>query len=61
MGMRGSVGRKTWGSEGKVLWLLVALDVVIQRLNGQPEVCVDADLWTRFAEIIFSPVRRHHQ
>jgi len=22
---------------------------------------VDADLWTRFAEVILSPVRRHHQ
>ena len=31
------------------------------RLTGQPEVWVDADLWTRFAELILSPVRRHHQ
>ena len=32
-----------------------------ERLTGQPEVIVDADLWTRFAEVILSPVRRHHQ
>jgi hypothetical protein len=30
------------------------------RLTGQPEVRVDADLWTLFAEQILSPVRRHH-
>jgi hypothetical protein len=35
--------------------------VDFERLTGQPEVYVDADLWTRFAEIILSPVRRHHQ
>jgi hypothetical protein len=35
--------------------------VNFQRLTGQPEVYVDADLWTRFAEVILSPVRRHHQ
>jgi SnoaL-like protein len=35
--------------------------VNFERLTGQPEVYVDADLWTRFAEIILSPVRRHHQ
>jgi hypothetical protein len=31
------------------------------RLTGQPEVWVDADLWTRFAKLFLSPVRRHHQ
>jgi hypothetical protein len=31
-----------------------------RRLTGQPEVRVDADLWTLFAEQILSPVRRHH-
>lgn len=35
--------------------------VNFERLTGHPEVYVDADLWTRFAEIILSPVRRHHQ
>lgn len=35
--------------------------VNFERLTGQPEVWVDADLWTRFAEVILTPVRRHHQ
>ena len=35
--------------------------VNFERLTGQPEVYVDADLWTRFAEVILSPVRRNHQ
>lgn len=35
--------------------------VNFERLTGFPEVNVDADLWTRFAEVILSPVRRHHQ
>lgn len=35
--------------------------VNFERLTGQPEVFVDADLWTRFAEVILSPVRRLHQ
>ena len=35
--------------------------VNFERLTGRPEVYVDADLWTRFAEVILSPVRRHHQ
>jgi SnoaL-like domain len=35
--------------------------VNFERLTGQPEVHVDADLWTRFAQVILSPVRRHHQ
>jgi SnoaL-like protein len=35
--------------------------VNFERLTGQPEVQVDADLWTRFAQVILSPVRRHHQ
>jgi len=35
--------------------------VNFERLTGQPEVYVDADLWARFAEVILSPVRRHHQ
>lgn len=35
--------------------------VNFERLTGYPEVYVDADLWTRFAELILSPVRRHHQ
>jgi len=35
--------------------------VNFERLTGFPEVHVDADLWTRFAEAILSPVRRHHQ
>jgi len=35
--------------------------VDFERLTGQPEVRVDADLWTRFADLILSPVRRHHQ
>ena len=35
--------------------------VNFERLTGHPEVHVDADLWTRFAEVILTPVRRHHQ
>ena len=35
--------------------------VNFERLTGQPEVHVDAGLWTRFAEVILTPVRRHHQ
>ena len=35
--------------------------VNFERLTGQPEVHVDAQLWTRFAQVILSPVRRHHQ
>lgn len=35
--------------------------VNFERMTGQPEVWVDADLWTRFADIILTPVRRHHQ
>jgi SnoaL-like domain len=35
--------------------------VDFERLTGNPEVHVDADLWTRFAELILSPVRRLHQ
>lgn len=31
-----------------------------ERLTGVPKVRVDADDWTRFAELILSPVRRHH-
>src|ERR1700730_5288003 len=37
------------------------LQVNFERLTGFPEVHVDADLWTRFAEVILSPVRRHPQ
>lgn len=36
------------------------LRVDFERLTGFPEVLVDADEWTRFAELILSPVRRHH-
>jgi hypothetical protein len=35
--------------------------VNFERLTGQPEVYVDADLWTHFAKVILSPVRRLHQ
>ncbi len=35
--------------------------VNFERLTGQPEVFVDADLWTHFAKVILSPVRRLHQ
>lgn len=35
--------------------------VNFERLTGQAEVHVDADLWTQFAKVILSPVRRHHQ
>ena len=35
--------------------------VDFERLTGRPEVYVDADLWTHFAELILSPVRRLHQ
>lgn len=36
------------------------VNIDFKRLTGQDEVRVDADLWTRFAEQILSPVRRHH-
>lgn len=36
------------------------VNIDFQRLTGVPEVRVDADLWTVFAEQILSPVRRHH-
>lgn len=36
------------------------LIVDFQRLTGQPRVKVDPDHFTRFAERILSPVRRHH-
>ena len=31
-----------------------------ERLTGFPEVRVSADLWTKFAKAIQTPVRRHH-
>ncbi len=34
--------------------------VDFERLTGQPRILVDADDWTRFADLILSPVRRHH-
>jgi len=34
--------------------------VDFERMTGHPPVLVDADDWTRFAELILSPVRRHH-
>lgn len=36
------------------------VNIDFQRLTGCPEVRVDADLWTLFAEQILTPVRRHH-
>ncbi|WP_156680760.1 nuclear transport factor 2 family protein [Sphingomonas profundi] len=37
---------------------LVLID--FKRLTSFEEIQVDADDWTRFAELILSPVRRHH-
>src|SRR3546814_12171161 len=34
--------------------------VDFERLTGSPRVLVDADEWTRFADLILTPVRRHH-
>lgn len=34
--------------------------VDFERLTSQPKTLVDADDWTYFAELILSPVRRHH-
>lgn len=34
--------------------------VDFERLTGQPKILVDADDWTRFADLILSPCRRHH-
>jgi len=31
-----------------------------ERLTGVPTICADADEWTHFADLILSPVRRHH-
>lgn len=36
------------------------INIDFKRLTGSDEVRVNADLWTRFAEQILSPVRRHH-
>lgn len=36
------------------------VSIDFKRLTGQPEVSVDADLWTLFAKQILTPVRRHH-
>jgi len=35
--------------------------VDFERLTGFPEIEVDADVWTRFADLALAPVRRHHQ
>src|SRR3546814_16527051 len=34
--------------------------VDFERLTGSPRVLVDADEWTRFADLILTPVSRHH-
>lgn len=34
--------------------------VDFERLTGSPRILVDADDWTRFADLILTPVRRHH-
>lgn len=34
--------------------------VDFKRLTGSDEILVSADDWTRFADLILSPVRRHH-
>lgn len=34
--------------------------VDFKRLTGSDEIQVSADAWTEFAELILSPVRRHH-
>jgi len=34
--------------------------VNFERLTGQPEIKVDPDKFTKFAELILSPCRRHH-
>jgi hypothetical protein len=36
------------------------VNIDFKRLTGMDEVRVDAELWTRFAQQILSPVRRHH-
>jgi hypothetical protein len=36
------------------------VNIDFKRLTGQDEVRVSADVWTRFADQILSPVRRHH-
>jgi hypothetical protein len=36
------------------------VNIDFKRLTGMDEVSVDADLWTKFAEQILTPVRRHH-
>lgn len=35
--------------------------VDFERMTGFPEIEIDADAWTRFAELALSQVRRHHQ
>lgn len=41
--------------------LIDTVEIDFSRLTGFPEVRVAADLWTRFAKLALSPVRRHHQ
>jgi hypothetical protein len=36
------------------------INVNFQRTTGFPEIRVNADLWTRCAELLLAPVRRHH-
>ena len=54
-------GQQTSGGYSEVRLESDRFRVNFERLTGQPEVHVDADLWTRFAQVILSPVRRHHQ
>jgi SnoaL-like domain len=45
------------------LYRSVFTDMILvdfKRLTGSDEVCVSADDWTAFADLILSPVRRHH-
>ncbi len=36
------------------------INIDFQRLTGSPEIRISADLWTRFADMFLSRVRRHH-
>lgn len=39
---------------------LDTIDIDFERLTGRPEVRVEADAWTHFADLFLSRVRRHH-
>lgn len=54
-----ALDRGDWGLYRSCFANRVRVD--FERLTGFPEIEVDADSWTRFAELALGQVRRHHQ